>query len=707
MSLNKTRDESSLVVNGDVGDVGEQDKKVGNCLYLELLGYQPPLQIISNDLFVYGMFQSEFIPQLIEPHFDTNTSYSYDVNSAYDFAPMANSSSNMYLQLPEEVVVSKQFNLDQAQEPSSSSSSSSSSSTSTSTSTSKPLSSDNFINPQWSQPLSFTKSTKLQRPRRACQACQTRKLKCDRSKPLCSQCKSNGTKCVYKLFAQFKEDVESQGKRFGREGINSINKITTDEFVLRSKHSHYQPIRHQGNLQFVNVFNDDITKTLHKPILFPALQTSIIPSDVLSSSHQDSSMLDFAIKYYVEFISPILNPCGYDTIQYKRIPSNKGKEVKHMTIERGLDLGLLVKLSQSNHCLFYLMLALGSFYLSKNVDTDQDQMWEERAFEFHRMGLVKLNPILISLSKNETLNDEISIVDTLVALTLLILFEMVNNCNPRWIVYLRLTKRVLTLVDFKIPTDVDIDNNKPDQETNQISLVSWMGCDRGLIQVISDITDLSFERFKKTVTEKEYLQKCNQLKQMLEEMNIHMMDFYFSSSNGEPHSVSDQFMGFEEEEFYLLLSYEIKRITTELYLNCCLLNMGPEDESVGKLVREIFKLLEIVILQHDYKWYSTLIWCIFVAASEISVLSPSCDEMRFSTLKLLAKLETNTLGNIKRTREIILGVWKKRDLDNSDLHSMGMINIHHRKFRKRKKLLGFENDWEKYIVDKGHGIALA
>ena len=43
----------------------------------------------------------------------------------------------------------------------------------------------------------------------------------------------------------------------------------------------------------------------------------------------------------------------------------------------------------------------------------------------------------------------------------------------------------------------------------------------------------------------------------------------------------------------------MKRLSTELYLQCCLLNQTPEDEIVYHLVFDIFTKLEYLILNQS------------------------------------------------------------------------------------------------------------
>ncbi|KAI5964576.1 uncharacterized protein KGF55_001645 [Candida pseudojiufengensis] len=619
----------------------------------------------------------------------------------------------------------------------------------------------NFTNEKLSSdtPRSSTKSTTTLKSSssRSCDTCRNKKLKCDKQKPTCSRCKEKGINCVYTLKLQFKEDVESQGKRFGREGINSSNKITTTEFNKRSKKSYYQIIQNQNQLKFINFFNNDILNINQK--IKPILNNSIIPSDILSldlDSSLDSNVISFAISYYIEFISPILNP----TSNNKSITlPTKENDVNNISIESGLNLNSLVQLSNQNNSIFYFMLSLGSLYLSRTFNEienkQQKQIWIDRAFQFQSLGLIEIKPILNDI--NDLKGYKTS--DIIISLVLLILFEIANNCNFKWIEYLQICKKIMKLNKINIPQnsnefnllkfsleflyyhdsvgrtackddtlyivqlddeieEEEFNNNFFDKQTesksNNSNLISWMGCDKKLIKIIANITDLSFERFKRNINEKQYLNFCNELIYKIDLLKIDYFEFNELITENDDENISqiNQLIsnnGIKEEEFFFLLSNEIKRLSTKLYLNCCLLNMTPEDEEVSDLVNIIYKYLNFLLTTtttaNTYNWFSTLLWSIFITSTEISVLSKNCESYRYLSLKFLKILTTKSLSNIERTIEIIKKIWKKRDLNNSDLHSVGIIDINSRKFKKRKKFLGFENDWEKFVVDE-YGIAL-
>lgn len=599
-----------------------------------------------------------------------------------------------------------------------------------------------------------SQKSKTPRSRFGCEECKSKRIKCDEVKPHCSRCISKGLTCRYKIILQFREDLELKGKKFGREGVWSKHKkndkesgAKTTQLVRRSKESYYAAIRNLLKLQFVNTGYNDINRVFVPPannitpVIIPSLQSSIIPPDI-TRSLKDPNSLNFALNYYIEFISPILNPVGDQSIYYNQLSDVNSRSI---VVEKGLDLAALVKYSQNNTSLFYLILSLGSIYLSKLDGIAQKAGWLSKAKYFQDLGLAKIQSEIDLLVSDTDINNSSHTytTDLLVALVLLILYEFANDCDRQWTIYLKLCKKLINSEKFVLPYNSleysllkfcleflnyqesigrtackDVNSfflqleEQEEEKTgvvkaqSQITLVSWMGCDRRLLNIISDITDLSFERFRNSISETNYAILCNDMKRKLDEMNINIMDSALNSTSHEQTSLMVQEFGMEIEEFCFLLSCEIKRLATILYLECCLLNKTPEDESIGALVRQIFKLLEFIVIKNDYKWYSTLIWSVFMAASEISSVSVDCEDLRYLTLQIMDKLEDNTLGNVGKTRQIILSIWKRRDLDNCDENSFGVISESAKK-NKKKGLMGWTNDWEKYVVDEDYAIALA
>ncbi|KAL6453253.1 hypothetical protein SBY92_004820 [Candida maltosa Xu316] len=557
--------------------------------------------------------------------------------------------------------------------------------------------------------------TPIGRSRHACEGCKVRKVKCDEQKPSCTSCLTKGLGCNYTIKAKFKDDVEAMGKKFGREGINSLGGAneTTDALVLRSKNSYYRVIRNRNNLKFLNFFINDVIENDHSLHICPSLQSSIIPIDVVNGSGlMNVELLNYAFDYYIQFISPIWNPVGDNSVTYYDNKLNS-----KVTVEKGLDLSSLIKYAQTNTAIFFLMFSLGSMYLSKRSDISEKAMWLSKAKHFQDLGLGKIQPEIEKLINHE--NYEFN-TDLLVCLVLLILYEFANDCDRKWTVYLKLCKKLITSENFKIPKEsmeysllkfcleflnyqesmgrtackdvnmffLELEQNEEDNKDTekQIDLVSWMGCDRRLVTIISDITDLSFERFKNNVSEKDYAVLCQDMQRRLDEMKIK--------------SEIDSTMSVQEICF--LLSCEVNRLTTELYLQCCLLNTTPEDTIVTQLVHQIFKLLDFIVLKTNYQNSTCLVWSVFMASVNISTNDPDSDSLRYTSLSVIDHLKSQNLGQLPRIESIIRKIWKKRILENANLVSNGDLN---KPARKRKKLMGFVNDWEKYVVKEDYAIS--
>ncbi|ODV77564.1 uncharacterized protein CANTADRAFT_91992 [Suhomyces tanzawaensis NRRL Y-17324] len=608
------------------------------------------------------------------------------------------------------------------------------------------------------------------RSRSGCENCRLKHIKCDEAKPKCSRCSTRNLHCNYTLTLQFREDVERKGRKFGREGVwykNGASKralSSSNSLVSKSKSAHYERLR-RSQLRFINTFYRDF-QSAKIPI---SLQLSIIPNDIINSIDGDFLSLSFALNYYVSFISPILNPLGSETVYLNHLDNNK-----YIVIEKGLDLTALIQYSQREQHLFYLILALGSIYLSKLVNGDAKQVWIAKAQKFQQMAInssggsvastprqiESMDPTVEDLGDDYELSSNqsaISVHDqltpqpqsssansqTLLSYVLLILYELANDCNLQWTVYLKLSKNLIHNNDFIIPhnsieysllkfglefldyheaigrtackdtnsfflkyEDEGMANNDPSGSPAPIKLVSWIGCDRNLLSILQDITDLSFEKEKSGVSTQDYQSICETIRQRIELQNLNVLDPLLDIANVPETASTKSFMDSRvelmisdhgnTEEFCYLLACELKRLAAVIYFECCLLDKTPEDPEISKLVKVIFKVLEILVLKNDFKWYATLIWTVYIASCEISHWSEDCEELRYLSLEVLEKIEGQSLGNVNRTREMILNIWRKRDLEEADEKSFGSL----KNTKRVKNSISHANDWDTYVVDK-------
>lgn len=593
--------------------------------------------------------------------------------------------------------------------------------------------------------------TKLRiRSRFGCEECKKRRIKCDEAKPLCVRCRAKRIQCKYKILLHFREDYESKGKKFGREGVwkkTGLSQDTSKKLIASSKDAHYLEIHNTNALSFVNFTVDDIFQG--KLWIPHSVQLSIIPVDVRNTI--DNNLTGFALAYYIDIISPIFNPIGFKGFKNKytiRIAS------RSLFFEQGLNLNWLLQYSQSNNSIFYLVIALGFIYLSKNSlrtldnkDTQTNWLASSRFFKNKGMQIVRETMFHFEAARDKE-NIHFT-TEFLLTLVLSMLYEMADDCNEKWSLYLKMCRSVIFSECFVQPTN-DIEENllqfslellnyqetmgrtackdknsffplygNNDEEEHVPTLyapclrISWMGCNKSLVNVISDITDLSFERFNNICLEK-YTTLTNELKNRLiiMDLGINISDYYLEGSSvGFSDSLSLDKVRvacptLDVEDFCFVLVYEVKRLVCLIYLESCLLNAKPEDHYIETMVLKTYKILKFIIIQNDFKWISTFLWSIFILGAEISVNSSECENLRYLTLQMLDKIQPKSLGNVDMIREIILKIWKSRDIQNCNENSFGDMKNHITR-NEINPILGSQNDWEIYVANESYKVSLA
>lgn len=502
-------------------------------------------------------------------------------------------------------------------------------------------------------------SKKLSRSRNGCLECRKKRKSCDEAKPSCSRCQKQNTKCTYKVLAKFKEDLELKGAAFGREGIWHKNKIATntnDLSKLASENHYLNSYKYPGRLYFVNVTTNDLTT-------FPRIFGSLYPDEDLFLLDDGSS--NFALSYYLEHVSPIFNPI-----------KSRDKDV--------LDFRSLIQYSHkgADH-VFDMLLAIGSCYLARQ----NKEHWMPKAHNYKKLAMKKVKERL----RNTQMSD--MVYEMLLSSLLLCFFDLANDCNDDWSQHIIMVKWLLNNYNFEPTNEIDskvlsftsdffgyqeamgrtacrnvsIFNSDNWEEDN--NLISWMGCSKKLVSTITDITDLSYERLS------------------MDEQDFKILTKRIENSIDQQQSLA-VITNVEEDCF--LLGCECKVLATKLYFQCSLLNKSPRESGVCDMVNLLGQYLRHIVLDNGYTW-SFLIWPTFIMATQIDPLNSESEELRALVLDILNYLELNTLGNVNKSREIILSIWNKRDLDTSST----------------KIAVAHKNDWELYIANKDLNISLA
>lgn len=114
------------------------------------------------------------------------------------------------------------------------------------------------------------------------------------------------------------------------------------------------------------------------------------------------------------------------------------------------------------------------------------------------------------------------------------------------------------------------------------------------------------------------------------------------------------------DEAELALVAETKRLTALLYLYSRIDDAGPQEPRITRLTAQILALLQQVSLRTN-----TILWPLFMVGT--LGVRPEDDEHRRLVLERLTALqETRQLGNVKKARQILVDVWKARDLRKTD-----------------------------------------
>lgn len=548
----------------------------------------------------------------------------------------------------------------------------------------------------------LVKRTKKIRSRFGCEGCKAKRVKCDEKKPDCSRCIQRGIRCIYKIQLQFKEDLERQGKSFGREGVWSKTKAKKNEYD--TSFAMFRKLE-ESKLFFINFESKDFH-------LCHSLLPSIVPADV-KNQLGDLTTISHPLNYYINFISPIFNPIGSgENIYLNHIFDGKDR---YIVIEKGLDLPSLIKYCQLYPHMFYLLLSLGSIYLFKQTGS---AYWRKQATKFRGLAMKD-----IRLFNNTNL---------MVTCILMILYELANDCADNWALYLAACKSLLTL-QFIYPTDaLEIsllkfsleflqyqdtvgrtackEQNKrfieflPDEPNeNVMRIVSWMGCDRVLIDIISDITDLSFERTLCEISEANYRYLGDQISSQIDALSLRLFDglLGYIKKEGMSSDVLSLKIDFlmkdiNATDFYFLLSCEIKRLCAQLYLDCCIRNSGPHEPETQSTVKFCLMMMDMLVLKNNFSWITNLLWPLFVLSSQISSFWQDSDKLRYTVMACLEKIAKFNFGNVVKVRNVILLIWKNRDLMEEESNTLV----------RQKKLLGFVNDWDRFVVDKDACLSL-
>ncbi|EXJ86149.1 hypothetical protein A1O1_06519 [Capronia coronata CBS 617.96] len=529
------------------------------------------------------------------------------------------------------------------------------------------------------------------RTRTGCQTCRQRKIKCDEDKPTCGQCRLKCLPCVTAVSLKWEEEYQVKGLAFGRarawtkdpvKGASPISSSPASDDIATWCHvphvyaysfvnatvgalQEFTTLDYDAQSSLVSIDQggtppgtegnvDDASKAaslsswLSKSRLVRSQQQSqILPSLGLLPQlrNPDASLL---LSYYLEHICPMTMPTRVSTSPFAT---------------------LLVPFSITTSSLALdALLALAACHRSRSnpAYTAMGLQLSDRALRNLRSKLSHDDPREVANSS-----------ETLVVMMLLCLFEIVKECDKRWVVHLkgardliRIRRNTAGASNQRQPADSlvlfcqrffayhDVIGRTACGEdtifetdfwtSSAKECDAWLGCSPELVSILSETNELSRRR------------RANPA--------IASLDHFKSAAAllGQRLASLEQKV-WNLEDTILATSAELKRLAAELYLHCALYGATP---STPYVTEHIGRILPLVSRLLAHQVVAGLSWPLFVAAVE---LDPHQDVLWFPeeggmaenarpfVLYALHQL-SGSMVNVSRTRSVIEKVWQAREL---------------------------------------------
>jgi hypothetical protein len=315
--------------------------------------------------------------------------------------------------------------------------------------------------------------------------------------------------------------------------------------------------------------------------------------------------------------------------------------------------------------------------LSARHRSTADDRWSKTAMTLKGAVIASLRRRLLLAGHG---SDIIWDPQILIIMMFLCLYEIVDNCDHRWVFHLRASEDIIRRSRQIGPSHVYHDfgalttfterffafqdvisrtacGNSPlfgieywDYASQPTDIDSWMGCSPALVKILCRITELSRLKSKAGISAVEFEEQSAALEQELDRMRL-----------------PDKTAGDT-----LAAAAELKRKAILLYHHCVLYDAAPSTPFVSEAVRDILETLRDLV--HEGVT-AGMAFPIFVAAVE---LNPVDDQLfhdketgeavsgRRCVLETLEEIGRCSLSNISRTRAVIQKVWRTRDMSLDD-----------------------------------------
>jgi Fungal specific transcription factor domain/Fungal Zn(2)-Cys(6) binuclear cluster domain len=538
------------------------------------------------------------------------------------------------------------------------------------------------------------------RVRTGCKTCRTRRVKCDESKPRCQNCLQRDLACDNSVQLKWEQEFERRGLAFGRQGRWTKSRTppsgTTTEPMVADPAMEWCSFPLVQFHHFINFcygdYDDvdadqecdvDIEGTSDDSVVGARTARQIFPSPSVNPNlaNIDAHLLE----YYLTRLCPL-------TTSSRHAPSPFAQLVVPLFSMPGQE------------DILQAILALSARHRSVS-----DPQWSRSAMTLKGGVITSLrNRLLIAGSPDSTWDPQI-----LVIMMFLCLYEIVDNCDHRWVIHLRASKEVIrrsrqleearrrkaglgALTEFteRFFAFQDVISRTAcgnsalfgveywDEGSQPEAIDSWMGCSPSLVSILCHTVEISRLKTQDHIPRDILETESAELELRLETMRLRADSSHIDNT--------------------LVLAAELKRKSVLLYHHCVLYDAGPSTPFVCQLKREILEeTCELV----EAGFAAGLAFPIFVAAVELHPTDEQlfCDRKngqllsgRRLVLETLEAMEKLSLSNIARTRSVIQKVWRMRDMSleedyQSPLSPGGYIN----------------NDWSIFVGPYSSNISLS
>lgn len=565
------------------------------------------------------------------------------------------------------------------------------------------------------------------RVRSGCLTCRTRKVKCDETKPRCSNCARRGLACDTGIQLKWEQEFISRGLAFGRQGRWSKDMIPGSPSTPTSAPQSFpadfpDPVEwclvpFIRSHHFINTFNHDFDADgyLEGPgeegRSEAAGSRSSSPNiDTLDLLRLEDSSLSVTTIQANTTISLSRSPSPYPTIVGIDISLLEYYLLHLCPLTTPSKLASRSPFSRLIAPLFSLSgqedVQRAVMALSARHRSTTDNRWSKTAMTLKGSVIASLRRRLLSTGNGPGIIWDPQI---LIIMMFLCLYEIVDNCDHRWVIHLRASEDIIrrrrqiepseSYTDFGELTSFserffayqDVISrtacgNSPlfgmeywDNASQPMDIDNWMGCSPALVKILCRITEVSRLKSIGDISAPEFEHQSADLEQELEQMR-------------QPDMTADD---------TLESAAELKRRAILLYHHCVLYDAAPSTPFVSQSVKDILeKTRDLVRVGAS----AGLAFPVFVAAVE---LDPIDDQLfhdkktgrdvhgRRLVLETLEELAQCSLSNISRTRAVVQKVWRMRDMSLDEEAPPG-------------KRQGNEiNDWTVFVGPYSSNISLA